>query len=403
MKPSLRLLSMVEAHSVTGPIKPLLMFSALARNGLTSLSALDHCVLTTRRPQAARNGRDLLKGSVEDAGIAFVAIPERLPADPRVLSHVLKQVREYAPDIVETHDTKSHFILFVLRLLHRDVRRIPWVAFHHGYTRTSWRVRLYQLLDYLTLRYATRVNTLCRPFADDLVARGVSRPRITILTNTVPQERSVDPAAAAALRAEMGVRPSDCLLLSVGRLSIEKGHYDLIDAFREVARQTPVDIRLLIAGDGPEHSRLEEVVREFAGRVVLAGHVEDPWPLYAAADIFVLPSHSEGSPLVIFEAMSAGLPIVATSVGGVPEVLTDHISGLLTPPHDSAALAARLLEVVTDTKLRSELAESARRELDTHTPERYASLLSQVYLDAIEAHKDHEPSDQPKYQGRGNS
>jgi glycosyltransferase involved in cell wall biosynthesis len=270
-----------------------------------------------------------------------------------------------------------------VRLFHRDIREIVWVAFHHGYTRTSWRVRLYQLLDYLSLRHATRVNSLCKPFAADLVSRGVARERISILTNTVQSREPLDPASVAEVRSGLGIASDETLFLTVGRLSKEKGHEDLIGAFRRVRASTATRLRLVVVGDGPERARLQERARDLEDSVAFLGHVNDPWPLYNAADIFVLPSHSEGSPLVLFEAMAAGLPIVATAVGGVPEVLTDEKTGLLTAAGSTEELASRMLALVNDSQLQSRLGEAGRRELSKHSPETYAARLLDVYRDAI--------------------
>jgi glycosyltransferase involved in cell wall biosynthesis len=347
-----------------------------------SISGLHHRILTTRRPNTAQR-RDLLREAAEGVGIDFVPVPERMVGDPAVLSIALKRIREYGPDIIETHDNKSHFLLFLLRLFHRDIRRIVWVAFHHGYTRTSWRVRVYQSLDYLSLRYATRVNTLCQPFAADLVSRGVARERINILTNTVQSRETLDSASAAGVRSGMGINGNETLFLTVGRLSKQKGHEDLIEAFRRVTVSTKTPLRLVIVGDGHERQRLQLLARDLGDSVVFLGHVNDPWPLYNAADIFVLPSHSEGSPLVLFEAMAAGLPIVATAVGGVPEVLADEETGLLATAGSTEELTSHMLRLVSDSQLRSRLGEAGRRELSKHSPETYAARLLDVYRDAI--------------------
>jgi glycosyltransferase involved in cell wall biosynthesis len=380
-----RLLSMVEALTVTGPMKPLLMFSSMARNGIGSWRRLDHRIVTTRRPAAAHGRRDLLKEAAESAGVDFVTIPERFVGDLRVLSVALRYIRQYRPDVIETHDNKSHFLLFLLRALHRDIREIAWVAFHHGYTRTSIKVRLYQQLDRLTLRFATRVNTLCKPFAAELASRGVARERISILTNTVEKRDAPAADRAAEARASAGATAGECLLLTVGRLSKEKGHEDLIEAFTAAQRMTSSRLRLVIAGDGPERERLEALARRVGANVVFLGHVADPWPLYNVADIFVLPSHSEGSPLVLLEAMAASVAIVATAVGGVPEVLTDERTGFLVPPHGVSQLSARIVALAEDPGLRKRLGDAANEELSRHSPEKYAAAVIDIYGKALAA------------------
>jgi glycosyltransferase involved in cell wall biosynthesis len=165
----------------------------------------------------------------------------------------------------------------------------------------------------------------------------------------------------------------------VGRLSKEKGHSDLLAAFAMAAEAATAPLLLLIAGEGPERRKLEAIASRVNGRVHFLGHVEDPWLLYHAADIFVLPSHSEGSPLVVLEAMAAQLPIVATSVGGVPELLKDGLAGILTAPHDPVRFAENIILLANNPNLRITLASKAKAALGEHAPRAYAERLLRLY------------------------
>ena len=371
----MRLLSIVEATSITGPVKPLLMFSHLARVGVGSHAAIEHSLLTTQRTDA---NNELLRAAREQ-GLPVDVVPERFPLDPYVLACMARAIRARAPDIVETHDFKSHILFYTLRSF-GAVGAPRWVAFHHGYTRMSRRVRAYQELDRISLRHADRVVTLCRPFVEQLVARGVRRDRIDVISNAVtPQAR---PAAAAltALRESLGVAESERILLSVGRLSREKGHADLIDAFGLLlAGGKYDDCRLLLVGDGHERTALQSRAAPLGNRVLFAGHQADAWPYFCIADAFVLPSHTEGSPLVLFEAMAAGLPIVATSVGGVPEVVEDQRTAILVPPMQITRLTGSIAHIVDDRAAGIALGTAAKRALSAFSPEAYASRLLGVY------------------------
>ena len=340
--PQFRLLSIVEALTVTGPIKPLLMFSALARDGIPPWSPLEHLMLTTRR-QVPVPETDPLLQAAHKAGIQFVALRERRSFDMAVLPAMAANIDGFSPDLVETHDCKSHFLFALLRSWRRQFRKYRWVAFHHGYTTTSVKVRLYQQLDRWSLRHADRVVTLCQPFAQMIERRGVRSESISVLSNAVAIRTPPNPEDVRRERTQRGAKPDDCVILAVGRLSKEKGHSDLLAAFATAAEATTAPLLLLIAGEGPERLRLEAIANRVNGRVHFLGHVEDPWLLYHAADIFVLPSYSEGSPLVVLEAMAAQLPIVATSVGGVPELLKDGLAGILTAPHDPVRFAQSII------------------------------------------------------------
>jgi len=376
----LRLLSIVEALTVTGPVKPLLMFSSLEQRSCAP--RISHSLMTTRRSRPADHpAADALHTAAQAAGLGYFSIPERRAFDPGVLSRMHECIRQIRPDLVETHDCKSHFLFFILRALHGEVRKLKWVAFHHGYTRTSWKVSLYQHLDRITLPSADCVITLCKPFAAMLARRGVKPDKLSVISNAVEMRERPCAAAIVEAREALGISASETVILSVGRLSREKGHDDLITAFHQtLAAAEGRGIRLVIAGDGPERARLERLASPLGEKVVFAGHVTDPWPLLHSADVFALPSHSEGSPLVMFEAMAARAAIVATSVGGVSETLADSETALLVPPSNPTALAAAFSRLLEDQGLRDRLGRAA---LDVVTvdfsPTRYAQKLMAVY------------------------
>ena len=372
---------MVEALTVTGPVKPLLAFAALTGRESRDLPRLYHALITTRRKPAAQAWhQDELYTAASAAGLDCYVIAERGAFDAGVFGQMARLVQRISPNIVETHDCKSHFLFFVWRLLHGRSRRLKWIAFHHGYTRTSWKVRLYQQLDRLTLRNADHVVTLCSPFANELQRRGVRTRNLSLICNTVAIRPAPELQALARLRASLGVQENEQIVLSVGRLSREKGQEDLIAAFHRLLKsQRERTLRLVIVGAGPERERLERLAQPIRSRVLFTGQVADPWPLFHAASVFALPSHSEGSSLVLLEAMAAGLPIVATAVGGIPETVRDGESALLVPPADPAALHAGLGALLNNQALRQRLVAAASADLKNFSPYTYARRLLSIY------------------------
>lgn len=351
----------------------------MARQGLGRRAPLSHSILTTSRDRGNVVARGNLLEVSRASGLEVDVVPERFRFDPTVVHLMAERIRDRAPDIVETHDFKSHFLLWVLKKT-GAIGAIPWVAFHHGYTRMSLRVRGYQQLDRLTLRAANQVITLCTPFAADLEARGVRRERIAVITNAVEGRNRPTEAESRALRQSLGISSSEHIVISVGRLSREKGHADLIQAFGALSADSKYSAcRLLLVGDGGERARLIRQAADLGDRVIFAGHQSDPWPYFCIADIFVLPSHTEGSPLVLFEAMAAGLPIVATAVGGIPETVSDGISARLISPGDVGSLAGAVSELLSDSRRAEALGAAALALLDRYTPEAYANRLMSIY------------------------
>jgi glycosyltransferase involved in cell wall biosynthesis len=176
-------------------------------------------------------------------------------------------------------------------------------------------------------------------------------------------------------------------LLSIGRLSHEKGHAHLIQAGRLLHRDRPdLDFQIVLVGDGPERARLEAQAESLGlhDRVRLMGHQRDPLPFYAVADVFVLPSLTEGSPNVLLEAMMAGTPIAATAIGGVPEMVQDGRSALLAPAADPTALAKSIAKLIDNPALAQSLREKAWADArQRHSPEAYYSALTGIYQELL--------------------
>ena len=179
------------------------------------------------------------------------------------------------------------------------------------------------------------------------------------------------------------------VVLFLGHLYREKGVYDLLEAFSMLRASHP-DLRLVLAGEGRE----AEPLRSQAERLGLGEVVDLPgWvgpdqkaTLLSEAACLALPSHTEGLPLVLLEAMHAGVPIVATSVGGVPEVVEDGVEALLVPPHDVAALSQALTCVVGDAALAARLSQGARRRaMAEYTPEALAARIGDVYREVLDS------------------
>jgi glycosyltransferase involved in cell wall biosynthesis len=177
------------------------------------------------------------------------------------------------------------------------------------------------------------------------------------------------------------------LILFLGHLYRDKGVYELLDAFARLQPARP-GLRLVLAGEGPEAHGL----RLQANRLRLNATVELPgWvgpeakaALLAKAACLALPSHDEGLPLALLEAMLAGVPVVATSVGGVPEIVEDGRHALLVAPHDPDSLATALARVLDDPVLATRLSEAARRlSRAEYTPDRLAERVSALYREVL--------------------
>jgi glycosyltransferase involved in cell wall biosynthesis len=374
----LRVFVLLEGTSTSGAVKPVTQFVREA--GRHAESNLEVIVGTFIRGSVAND----LEETFRQLGVTVELIRERGPWDWRIIPQLLCMVTSWHPDIVWTHGSKSHFLVRLLCLHHRA----KWIATHHGYTTESWRVRLYNHLDRWSLRGAHRVVTVCRAFADELARRGVPRARLYVQHTPIRLRRYRSDPSLQTLRTQLGISADSRIVLTVGRLSSEKGHADLLKALakrRELGRLLP-PIAVIVVGDGPERSRLTALCSEMElhDTVHFVGFHEDVRSYYSVADLFVLPSHSEGSPNVILEAIDAGVPILATDVGGVSEIVKDEVSALLVPAKQPLALANGINRLLADESLRKRLIEQGRGVLELHTPEEYFRHISTVFIECCE-------------------
>ena len=383
----LRILSLVEATTINAVARNVLEFHRSA-NELSHKSAefpaIEGSVVTFERGES--DSPNEFVTAARDLGLAVEVIPERHRFDLSVLSKLKKVINEHSPDIVVTHSVKSHFLLW----RSHSSRKCPWVAFHHGYTSTDRKMRVYNRLDRWSLPATDRIITVCQAFARDLSRNtGVALDDISVLHNSIRPQLPATDTEAEAVRSRFGIDDDESLILAVGRLSKEKAHIDLIAAFSGLRKSNPeVNAKLMIVGEGPERGRLEAAANSFGCKesVVFAGQSSDVWPFYSAADVFVLPSHSEGSPNVLLEAMAAGIPIVATEVGGVPEMVEHNQSALLVPANDPPALAAAITRALSDNNLAQHLTANASSLIGTrYSPESYVRSLTEIYRNVIEA------------------
>jgi glycosyltransferase involved in cell wall biosynthesis len=188
---------------------------------------------------------------------------------------------------------------------------------------------------------ARRVVAVSRPLAEEAIELGVPRDRVTIVMNGVDSEL-FRPRDRDAARAELEL-PDGPIVLYVGNLKEEKGVLDLAGAWAEVVAQVP-DATLVVVGDGPAHAAMAAKVGPLGVRVRLVGRQAlSTIPTWmAAADIVVLPSHAEGTPNAVLEALACGRRVVASAVGGVPDLITRDELGTLVPPRDPGALGRAL-------------------------------------------------------------
>jgi glycosyltransferase involved in cell wall biosynthesis len=372
-----RVLAFIEAlWPTTGPAKNLIEFACRAAGTPQSLVRANVTIATFYRGRGPMSNDFTL--ACEKAGLEVHVLRERFLFDLAVVPAIRKLVVHCKPDIIQSHAVKSHFLVR-LTAIHQERR---WIAFHHGYTLTSPRARIYNHLDRWSLPSASKVVTVCRPFASALERIGVRPERIVIQHNSVKTFCPVSDKEVIELRQTLGISLDTQIVLCAGRLSREKGQADLVEAAALLRRNNKErKIQFILAGEGPDRQMLKDTARSFLVEdwFIFAGLVPDLSPYYTLANLLVLPSHTEGSPNVLLEGMAAGLPIIATAVGGVPEIVTNEKEALLVEKQNPAALAGAIERLLSDVNLQRRLAEAARQSISAYSPATYCDSILSLY------------------------
>lgn len=253
-------------------------------------------------------------------------------------------------------------------------RRAGWsqVSTVHGFTGGDWKNRMYERLQFRALRRADGVVAVSGAIRDRLAGVGVGSAGLRCIPNVLAPGAFLSREEA---RARLGLGPEGLTLGWAGRLGREKGADILLEALARVPHDIPV--RLSVLGDGPERDLLISTAKRLGigERVTWHGVVPGAGRLLRAFDLLVLSSRTEGTPMIVLEALAAGTPVVATAVGGVPDLLREH--GVLVPPADPGALA----EAIRETLEQMDAARVRAREV----AERDGGVRYQEWLDSYTA------------------
>ncbi len=297
----------------------------------------------------------LIASQLRHEGVGIVAIATSRRGYWRQLRLLREHCAKVGPDVLHTHGYLPDVLSRVLMgTVH--ARRVSTV---HGFIGATLRGQVY---EWLQCRAYGRVDAVAvsKKLASDLVARGVPKAKVHVIPNAAVPVALVDREVA---RRRLGVSEEAFNVGWVGRVSHEKGLDLLLEAVSQLA---DVPIRLTVVGDGPARNALEgRCKRDGLESIVRwAGIVADPATMLHAFDLVVLSSRTEGTPMILLEAMNAQVPVVATEVGGIPDVMTAE-QGLLVPPENPAALAAAIRSVYGDRPAAARRAAAARRRIDT--------------------------------------
>jgi len=324
----------------------------LRRLGYTSVCAYTH--------PPADPGFNHLRIRASAAEAPLVSIPDHGPFDVDVLRRLAKLCRQERVAIWHGHDYKTNVLgLFVRRLWPMKLATTV-----HGWGHRFERTPFYYRIDKFTLRYYDEVICVSPDLRNECLRYGVPRDRCHLIYNAIDTEEFCRLNLGWPSLNQTAPRTKAFVVAALGRLENEKCFEVLIEAVDRLIRSGR-DVSLVIGGEGSERSRLEQTIAATnqPSRIRLLGHVETN-AFFRDVDAFVLSSCREGLPNVVLEAMALEVPLIATPVGGISDLVKDGANGLIVPTRNVEALAAAISQIMDNAGEAAALAAAARRTVE---------------------------------------
>lgn len=319
-----------------------------------------------------------IEKDLTDCGVSISYFPAKKLLDLKRIWKIIRRLREARPDVIQSHLTYGNIIGGLAGV----AAGIPVVATLHSAGKDRRYSKTREGLESLVMRWLDRkIIAVGRNTAKWHQARTGKKKVVTVL-NAVDDIADISIAERREIRREMMGDDSKSLLISVGRLSIVKAYDDLIRAF-DMVHRVMGETFLILAGDGVMRQEWEQLAAALglSDAVKFLGNRGDVPRLLRSSDLYVSSSVVEGMPLAVMEAMGAGLPIVATEVGDLPEMI-DENCGVLVPPRDVQRLADAIVEVLTNRERRMEMGRNARQyAMDEFSSAAWMDLLIAIYDD----------------------
>ncbi len=322
-------------------------------------------------------------------GLSVVIFPCNGKLDPKTILLIRKYFQKQRIDIIHTHGYKSN----LYALASSAGKSIPKICTCHNWLGDDPKMRFYAWLDKLMLKRFDAVVAVSGSVRREILNQCPMSEKVATIFNGINIQEFNRQKKLHDIRKELRIDKHCKIIGTVGRLSEEKGHSHLLHAAQDVFKEHP-DVVFLFVGDGPLRQKLEEKAFQLAstalpkgqngqGPFVFTGVRSDLPAIYSIMDIFVLPSLTEGLPMVLLEAMASHKPVVATKVGAIPSVIEHGLSGLLVQPGDVGALAHAINDFLSDASKAKRLANSAfetvkKRFSSKIMAEKYVELYQDV-------------------------
>lgn len=377
---ALQAIRTVDSRQTGGPEELLLASSPIMRER----GQFDPAILLLRKPNPADPERDF-HTRARNRNIPVLALPE-MRWQPRWLRTLPRRLNVA---LVHVHGQRANYFIWLMRRLFPGTwGRLPLVATVHGWVQDNFLRKVVTKLELLTLRECDHIITVSELQQRTLLELGFSPDKVAVVRPGIPEfavGRKATEAERHNARTRWGIPQDAYVIAAIGRLSTEK-RFDLyLQVCAALSERLPDAVFLLVGGGKQEANLKEQAARLGLGeRLIFTGLTREMPSVYAAADLVMITSDTEGIPHVLLEAMGQGIPVVSTAVGGIPEIVTSGENGLLAPAGSLDDLVEAAIRIHDEPGLGCHLAAGGREVAGQFTIERLVAGTEQVYKKVLD-------------------
>jgi glycosyltransferase involved in cell wall biosynthesis len=297
--------------------------------------------------------------------------------DMKTISNIRGFIDQEHPNLLHSHGYKGNF--YAWRAV--SGRNMPWIVTNHG-KRIGKKLLVYNWLNIFFMKRADKVIAVSEEIAVEMTKKGIPSTKILVIDNGIDLQKFANQKRNNELRKSFGFNGNHKIIGTVASLTEEKGHIYLLKAARQVIDKYP-ECRFLIVGDGGQRQFLEEKTPHLGltGKILFTGSRKDVPEILSILDVFVLPSLKEGLPMALLEAQAAKVPVIATSIGAIPDVIEHGVTGLLVPPKNYETIADSILRILSNEYSAQEMAQKGFEKVQNYFS---SQTMSEKYLRVYE-------------------
>ncbi|KUG04981.1 glycosyltransferase [hydrocarbon metagenome] len=317
-------------------------------------------------------------------GFQATVIPMRHKFDLSTIKPIRQYLLENQIDLVHTHGVRANLVARTAA----KKEGLPVVTTFHSVLRydydSVYKALLAKYLTIATNKYTDRFIAISRAIKKEILEMGVPDNKIEVIHNGLDTSKYGEPRDPRETRKKLGLDPDKYTVAMIARLHPVKGHQYFLQAAREVI-DDGIDAQFLIIGEGIYRDKIKLWIKELAleEAVVMPGYYSPIEDIYGLCDVLCVPSLMEGLGMVVLEAMYFNVPVVASNIGGIQEIIEDGINGMLVQPCDSKGLADAVISVLTDRGKVEDFKQQGQETLQAFSPENMARQVEETYLSLL--------------------